>query len=384
MRDTSTGGPVTAGHGPDGGPWDDLAADTASAGAGPDRAGDPDVPGALGRRWPRRTLLVLAASWALFVSLNLTLSGHWWPWLVFSLVPPVAYPAGSLVLLAVAAAVRQVRARTTVVLAVLALALACPQSGVVPSALWYRAPHSGVPVRIVAWNTEYWDQDESSSAFYARLRALHADVYMLSEYLNYRDGEVVPINDRPRLDRAFPGYHIVVKGQLVTLSRLPVAAVPVTDDPDVLRVDVTPPGGARFSVYNVHVPAQLDPTASPLSGTFWSTLHDRARDRGHSYAALRASALADGAPGVIAGDFNTTASMGDLREAAGLGQDAARAGGNPLPLSWNAHQAVQLWKLDWMYTRHGLTAADYRLLAPWGTSDHRVQILEARDPKAAS
>ncbi|MEU2222197.1 endonuclease/exonuclease/phosphatase family protein [Streptomyces sp. NPDC018347] len=372
MRDAMAGGPVT---------------DRLPAGAGPDAPADgsgSDGPRAPGGRGPRRTLLALTVLWTLFVLLNLTLSGHWWPWLVFSLVPPLAYPAGSLALLVVAAAVRRVRARATVVLAVLALALACPQSGLVPSVLWYRAPHPGVPVRIVAWNTEYWDQGEDPATFYTRLRGLHADVYMLSEYLNYRDGEVVPINDRPRLDRAFPGYHVVVKGQLVTLSRFPVASVPVTDDPDVLRVDVIPPGGARLSVYNVHVPAQLDPTASPLSGTFWSTLRDRARDRGHSYAGLRTSALADGAPGVIAGDFNTTASMGDLRRTADLGQDAARAGGTPLPLSWNAHQAVQLWKLDWMFTRHGFAAADYRLLAPWGASDHRVQILDARDPKASS
>jgi endonuclease/exonuclease/phosphatase (EEP) superfamily protein YafD len=372
MRDQTTGGPVTqripTGAGPD----------ARANGSGRDGPRPPGRPGL------RRTLLALTALWTLFVLLNLTLSGHWWPWLVFSLVPPLAHTAGSLALLIVAAAVRRVRSRATVVLAVLALALACPQSGLVPSVLWYRAPHSGVPVRIVAWNTEYWDQNEDPAAFFTRLRALHADVYMLSEYLNYRDGEAVPINDRPRLDQAFPGYHVVVKGQLVTLSRLPVSSVPVTDDPDVLRVDVTPPGGARLSVYNVHVPAQLDPTASPLSATFWSTLRERARDRGHSYAALRASVLTDRGPGVIAGDFNTTASMGDLRRVTDLGQDAARAGRTPLPLSWNAHQAVQLWKLDWMFTRNGFAAADYRLAAPWGTSDHRVQILDARDPEASS
>jgi endonuclease/exonuclease/phosphatase family metal-dependent hydrolase len=383
MPDTTNGpGPAQGtepGHEPDEGAGPGQGAAVESP---PSPAADPDATPRRPRT--RQALLVLTALWTLFVALNLVLSGHWWLWLAFSLVPPVAYLAGSLMLLMVTAAVRRARSAASIVLAVLALTLACPQSGLLPSALWYQAPRSGTPVSIVAWNTEYWDQGENRTAFYAHLRSLHADVYMLSEYLNYRNGDVVPINDRANLVRAFPGYHIVIKGQLVTVSRLPVVATPTVADPDVLRVDVAPPGGSRLSVYNVHVPAQLDPTISPFSGTFWSTLRDRDRDRRHSYRALRASALADHFPGVIAGDFNTTASMGDLRRAHSLGQDAAQACGTIMPLSWNAHQPIPLWKLDWMFTRNGLGAVDYRLLAPWGTSDHRVQLMNGRVRAAAS
>jgi hypothetical protein len=167
-----------------------------------------------------------------------------------------------------------------------------------------------------------------------------------------------------------------VKGQLVTLSRLPVIDVPRTTDQDLLRVDAEMPHGVRFSTYNLHVPAQLDPTVSPLSSTFYTTLRQRAHDRDHTYRALRVSAGTDRSPGVIAGDLNTTASMGDLRTAAGLGEDAARAGRSPYPLSWNAHHPVQLWKLDWMFMRNGLSARRYRLLDPQGTSDHRVQVVD--------
>jgi hypothetical protein len=326
-------------------------------------------------RW-RRSLIVVASAWTLFVLLNLLLSGRWWPWLLFSLVPPIVYPAGSVVLLLVAALPRRLRSMASIALSIVAVVLACPQSGLLPQALWYQAPQAGEQVRVVGWNTEYWDQGEDRSAFYSRLRRLDADVYLLSEYLNFTGGRIVPIDDRDALDQAFPGYHIIVKGQLVTVSRLPVVGVPGTSDQDLLRVDVRTPHGVRFSTYNLHVPAQLDPTSSPLSSRFYTTLRQRAHDRGHTYRALRGSAEADHSPGVIAGDLNTTASMGDLREAAGLGEDAARAGGDVYPLSWNAHHPIRLWKLDWMFTRNGLRARHYGLLDPQGTSDHRVQLMD--------
>ncbi|MFB9837282.1 endonuclease/exonuclease/phosphatase family protein [Actinoallomurus acaciae] len=326
--------------------------------------------------WPARVVLVLASVWTLFVLLNLLLSGRWWPWLVFSLVPPLAYPIGCLTLLA-GGLVRRLRTRASAAVSLAGLVLALPQAGLLPQALWHRAPHTGERVRVVAWNTEYWHQGEDPGAFYSRLRGLGADVYLLSEYLGDDGGRVVAIDDRAALDRAFPGYHIVIKGQLVTVSRLPVVGVPSTTDQDLLRVDLATPRGVRFSTYNVHVPAQLDPTASPLSGRFWATLRQRARDRAHTYRAVRGSAGADTSPGVIAGDLNTTASMGDLRKAAGLGADAALAGGSAVPLSWNAHHPIRLWRLDWMFTRDGLSARHYRLLDPWGTSDHRVQLMDA-------
>jgi endonuclease/exonuclease/phosphatase family protein len=321
-------------------------------------------------------VLVLASVWTPFVLLNLLLSGRWWPWLVFSLVPPLAYPIGCLALLA-CGLVRRLRTRASAALSLAGLVLAVPQAGVLPQVLWHRAPHPGEHVRVLAWNTEYWHQGEDPGAFYSRLRGLGADVYLLSEYLADDGGRVVAVDDRAALDRAFPGYHIVIKGQLVTVSRLPVVGVPPTADQDLLRVDLATPRGVRFSTYNVHVPAQLDPTASPLSGRFWATLRQRARDRARTYRAMRGSAAADTSPGVIAGDLNTTASMGDLRTAAGLGADAALAGGNAVPLSWNAHHPVRLWRLDWMFTRKGLSARRYRLANPWGSSDHAVQLMDA-------
>ena len=326
-------------------------------------------------RW-RRSLIAVASVWMVFVLLNLLLSGRWWPWLLFSLTPPAAYLAGSGVLLLVSGFVRRFRSRASIAVSLISLMLAYPQSGMLLQALWYQAPQSGEDVRVVAWNTEYWDQGEDRRAFYSRLRELGADVYLLSEYLNYEGGQILPINDRPALDQAFPGYHVIVKGQLVTLSRLPVVDVPGTNDRDLLRVDADTPHGLRFSTYNLHVPAQLDPTSSPLSSTFYTTIRQRAHDRDHSYQALRTSAETDHSPGVIAGDLNTTAAMGDLHKAAGLGEDAAWAGRDLYPSSWNAHNPIQLWKPDWMFVRNGLSARSYRLLDPWGMSDHRVQVMD--------
>ncbi len=193
-------------------------------------------------------------AWTVFVLLNLVVSGHWSLWLVFSLVPPLALPVGALAALALAVLVpaapgRTAHRRVAIALAVAALLASLPQSGLHPGTLapWTRdgTPPDGPVVRVVSWNTEYWDQTDDPAAFFGYLRDQHADVYLLQEYLHLVAGQVVAIDDLARLRAEFPDYRVVVKGELVTLSRLPVLGQPEVADDNVLRVDVRTPGAAR-------------------------------------------------------------------------------------------------------------------------------------------
>ncbi|MCP2329799.1 Metal-dependent hydrolase, endonuclease/exonuclease/phosphatase family [Actinoalloteichus cyanogriseus DSM 43889] len=340
----------------------------------PPGGGGPDAGGGGRARHVLRTLVgVSACGWTAFVLLNLVVSGRWHLWLAFSVVPPIAYLVGSASL---ALAVPLVRGGWRLLaVALVGLVAAVPQSGLTLGVL---TPGPGDPagptVTVVSWNTEYWDRTDDSDDFYQHLRDLDADVYLLQEYLDFVDGRIVSIDEEAALEARFPDYDIVIRGHLVTLSRLPVLDVPAVGHRDVLRVDVAAPGGAALSTYNVHVRAQMDPTLSPLSGEFYRTLRARDERRVAAYDALRASATRDERPGVIGGDLNTTPAMGDLRRIRDLGQDAADAGSSVHPVSWDLSSALRLWRLDWMFVRNGVVAHDYRLEDPAGLSDHSVQI----------
>src|SRR4029079_17566395 len=87
------------------------------------------------------------------------------------------------------------------------------------------ADPAGTAVKVFAWSTDYWQMSDDQRAFYAFLRQQDADVYLLQEYLYWKgDDDPIRIDDSARLRAEFPGYQLVVDGELLTLSRLPVVA----------------------------------------------------------------------------------------------------------------------------------------------------------------
>jgi endonuclease/exonuclease/phosphatase family metal-dependent hydrolase len=79
----------------------------------------------------------------------------------------------------------------------------------------------------------------------------------------------------------------------------------------------------------------------------------------------------------VAGDFNTTAAMGDLKTLRGMLHDAASASSSVYPVSWNELWNLPLWRLDWAFTQHHVTVDSYALRKMGDRlSDHKAQILE--------
>ncbi|CAM5729853.1 hypothetical protein SBADM41S_02924 [Streptomyces badius] len=164
-----------------------LAADSAAP-ADPDAA-DARQPGERERdagRWPGRLLLAVAVLWALFVAARALLSGRWWAWNGLGLAPPVLHLLLPLVLLIPAALIRH-RRRAAVGVVLVLLLLGSWQTGLHPGALLRgtagRAPGA---LKVVNWNTFFWDQDSDTDAFYGYLKSHSADVYLLQEYQNAR------------------------------------------------------------------------------------------------------------------------------------------------------------------------------------------------------
>lgn len=181
---------------------------------------DPEAPDAcppparegMARRWPGRLLLAVAVLWALFVAARALLSGRWWVWNGLGLAPPVLHLLFPLALLVPAALIRHGR-RAAVGAVLASLLLGSWQTGLHPGALLRGQP--AVPpdaLKVVSWNTFFWDQDSDTDAFYAYLKSHSADVYLLQEYQHARGDEPAPIDDLARLRREFPGFHIATEG----------------------------------------------------------------------------------------------------------------------------------------------------------------------------
>ncbi|MFF3242721.1 endonuclease/exonuclease/phosphatase family protein [Streptomyces sp. NPDC002870] len=343
------------------------------------------------RRWPpaTRVLVTGTALWALFTILNFALSGRWWLWLVPDLAPPLLFLAVPALLLAVAPTARPVR-RWLIPVLLLLLMSGAPRAGIHWGALLPgggQGPSPEGALKVFSWNTQYWETSDDSEAFYRYLKAKDADVYLLQEYLAWEHKQPKPIDELARVRREFPDYHIAIQGELVTLSRYPIVARPAvgraeginTDTPwqqvfergRVLRTDLNVRGSV-VSVYNVHIPVQIDIDRNWLSSGFYHTVRERDAERRDHYAALEQDAAANSNPLLISGDFNTTPAMGDLRALRDTFNDALPASTSVHPGTWNS-EGLALWRLDWVFTNDRLRVHSYEFEDPAGLSDHRGQ-----------
>jgi endonuclease/exonuclease/phosphatase family metal-dependent hydrolase len=353
--------------------------------------------------WCRASRLLVAATaaWLAFTVLQTVLSGRWWLWLIPSALPPLAFVAVPVLLLGCLPLVRIIRApvpavpSAMVIVGSLAAAVAAwPQDGLDLTPPW--ASRGAVPagsIRVFAWNTEYWAQSDDPDRFYGFLTSRHADVYVLQEYLHWDaraglDGER-QIDELPRLRREFPGYHIALRGELITLSRYPIVAAPpvgperalppgaafpaVFTAAKVLRTDLLI-GSGTLTVYNVHLPEQIN---LQVNGAFFRLIRERDAARRRQLDGLVADLAANPHPVLVAGDFNTSPAMGDINRVRGRLRDAAAADPTPYPASWPlGFHIPPLWRLDWAFTSSGVAVGRYRFADPRGLSDHRAQDIE--------
>ncbi|MFE4862070.1 endonuclease/exonuclease/phosphatase family protein [Streptomyces sp. NPDC056670] len=320
---------------------------------------------------PATAVALCALAWAVFLGAHLALNGRWWPWLAVSLLPPPLFAAAPLALLAAAAAAGSVPGA--------ALAAGCLLAGWRESGVNWRAlQRSSAPgvrpegVRVVSWNTQHWNQGREPDRFYAFLHTVPADVYLLQEYLNgFEGGEVWDIDDEERLRDEFPGHHLSVDNNSVTLSRFPPAGPPVPVGACSLRVDLRTPDGV-LSTYNVHIPVQLT-VMNPLSRAFFRDMRRRHEARRREYDALVADLLANPHPFLVSGDFNTSAAIGDIRRMPRSARDAIGANRSLFPASWHARWKLRLWRIDWVFTSTGVRVERYAFRDPGGLSDHLAQ-----------
>jgi endonuclease/exonuclease/phosphatase family metal-dependent hydrolase len=356
-----------------------------------------EPPPARPRHRRARVALIAAVAWTVFVLLHRLLSGRWWLWLLPDLLPPLAFVAVPMALLALA---WFARSRWSVVVTLVSLLLGFGLSGINPHAL---VPGPGpVPpgaLRIVSWNTNYWNFGNDHRRFYDFLTARHADVYLFQEYQ--------PDSDRARRDadlaelrRRFPGYQMRFVGELVTISRFPIVSVkylpsvppdgseqvaPPSPWPDFnrdywsvkgMRTDLRI-GARTLSVYNMHVPVPFD-VISPLTARFYKHRRWYLDRRTVPYRALNADLAANRLPSLVAGDFNTSPEMGEpgFHRLSGRLREVTYASRSLYPGTWPDGFGTP-WRLDHTFASPDLRVYDYRVLGTGGLSDHKLQWMRA-------
>ncbi|BCB90124.1 endonuclease/exonuclease/phosphatase family protein [Phytohabitans suffuscus] len=368
-------------------------------------------------RWGTRLAVTACVGWLLLVVGHVALSGRTFVWGQIDLLPPIVFAAMPVLLAVVALVTRPVRWRLTAVCAA-ALLLGAGYSGINVATLWYSPPPAGPgAITLVTWNTMYWDQDmisdgaKTTDDFYAYLRGLDADVYMLHEYAHVDFtpadifSQVQPIDQLDLLQRTFPGYEIAVAGRNVTLSRFPVVASKGLDstpwlpeefravpaamrdhaafyNSQTLRTDVRLPGKV-VSFYNSHLyqpPSRLLSLSGDRSRGRVET--DRFNDsmRKASLRALTQDMDANSQPVVFGGDLNTTPAMGIRRLLPDQLVDHTRALPSLYPTTWAVGGAnserkfgAPLWRIDWLLSTADVTVHRYEFVDPEGLSDHRPQ-----------
>ena len=342
------------------------------------------------RRWVRAGLVGAAALWLAFTVTHLLVSGRWWLWLAVDAIPPVAF-VGVPVLLALGAAPCRRSRRPVALLAIGALLLGGSLSGInVQRFSGGDGPAPAGAVRILSWNTAYWDEGGQTEALYRFLRDADADVYLLQEYW-YTRGPGPDASAVARLRAEFPGFDVAIVGELVTLSRLPILREIPLVAPDLpasmadatahfrhktLRTDLDLGSGRVLSTYNTHLPVPLSPEHGPWDGDFYRILREQYAQREPQWRALATDVDGNDHPVLVAGDLNTSPAMGELRELPDGLRDARHAMASWYPASWlDTAGWPRWWRLDWALVSPQVKVHSYRFTDAEGLSDHRAQEL---------
>jgi endonuclease/exonuclease/phosphatase (EEP) superfamily protein YafD len=359
------------------------------------------------RGWVTWVVLGAAGSWLAFVAAHRVLSGRVWWWNLPDLAPPPVFLAIPVLLLAVVPLARRARwVGATVALA--AMTLGWPCAGVNLATLWYEPPPAPPDaITVFSWNTWYWDElvrtgpgDEQihdADAFYRYLHAQKADVYLLQEYLYMErpDFTPLPVADPDRLRREFPGFHIALSGELVTVSRFPIvlerpldlrpwlhrqwpdlppadSQLPAYHTVKTLRTDVMI-AGQVVSFYNAHLLVPITGLPARTGDTAWDSLA-RYDMRAANFRALAADVAGNPHSILLAGDLNTSPAMRLLRTLPDRLIDASPALDSLYPGSW-ARFGLWLWRIDWVFTTTDVEVHRYRMVPQGDESDHSGQLV---------
>lgn len=224
------------------------------------------------------------------------------------------------------------------------------------------------PISILSWNTNFWG--EGNPFVGANVAGAGADIIALQEVQKDVRNKYVTWTPRD-----FPGssYRTVIrKGELAIATNLDV----LSDNRDdtifpYLWADIITPSKRVIRVINVHIPVHLSLSLHPGDENFLDFVRTRFSIRNQELANLRVIVDKSPHPVILAGDFNSTASMASFRLATNGLCDSIYASGLKNPMTWSLF-GLPLWRPDYVMTSPGINVMNYEVFPMNDISDHRA------------
>jgi hypothetical protein len=305
----------------------------------------------------------------LFFVLQTIFAGRAWFWNIFSVVPPIFFTLLFLFLIFWNISKKN---KYGIAFVLICLPMAWYSSDI---AIRVFSDQSGIDsqtIKVFNWNTQFWEHDNKKD-FYNFLLEQKADVYHLQEHIMLRNGYFIELDDMAELKQVFDGYTIIKKTEFLTITNLPVVEVFNKEESYYLRVDVQVNKNV-LSLYNVHIPVQINPSLLPNVYKFTVDLKHRFDFRNQEFGKLIRDIQSNSNEFYISGDFNTTRSMGKIHEIINMGKDAVLASDNILNATWSVNK-LRLWRIDYNIVHNGLKVIEYKEVDPLTYSDHSAQLV---------
>lgn len=314
---------------------------------------------------------VAVLAWLTFCMANLILRDRWGAWLIVGMLPWSAWLLASAVLLIVL----WWRTGPTTMTATLTMVtvLATGWSSATPVSRAQLVVATPADIRVVQWNTQFWDYGEQPSTFAHRLQGDDADIYILQEHGSSGPGDtIIGRTSLTDVHNWFPSFYFGAYHDLLTISRYPITVQEHDPDGGALSTTIATPTGP-LRVVNVHTAAPYDLSYLPITPSFWSSIASRSKteDRQLDWASRQTG---DTTPALVAGDFNAIDGMRNInRRFPGL-RDLST---NPWHGTWGI-RGVLAWRLDWQLASPSVCESNFRVLSKNGSSDHAPTELTLR------
>ncbi len=297
------------------------------------------------------------------------LSGRWWFWNIFSVVPPLFF---TLLLISLLFWNIFTKNKLGIIFLVLATPLAILNSDININFINSVSGEQINTVKVFNFNTEYWES-ENIEDFYKFLKDQNADIYHLQEHITK---DLSEIKDLEQLKSNFPGYNVIASAEFVTMSKFPIIQTYNSKGAYYLKNDIDINGNI-ISFYNVHIPVQLLVMQATEPVKFIKDLAFRFDWRERQFNLLLNDIQNNPSPYYISGDFNTTKSMGKMDIILNQTIDSFAKSNSLLPTTWDI-SGLKLWRIDYNLidkTSNKLGFIRHEDIDPHEFSDHWGQLV---------
>lgn len=334
----------------------------------------------------KKIIRIFTFLWFLFLILNEIFAGKVWYWNLFSVIPPFIFAVIMLAIIFIHVSflikifqnkkhpiLKTRRYIIHIFILIISSALSFAYSDInLPNNLLRKPSQSELAagITIFNWNTEFWAEEKDVPTLHKILKNQNADIYHLQEFLPERFSAVSENRDAKYIDllkKDFPEYTIVQRSELITMTKFEIVNVTWKEQDSFMRVDVRLPNEEVLSLYNVHIPVQI--AMKGLDGTipYMKKNHER---RVAEFAKLESAISQNNSfPFIVSGDFNTTASMGMMKNLKTILQDSQKTSNNISPATWETNN-FKLWRIDYVLANKDISFLTHEDINPENISDH--------------